>query len=231
MSNKISQLFSKIDALSLRERILLLIALLVVIYTAWDQLLMIPLQEERSRILSQIETTTDNLDKLNNKIQVMTRTLEQNQAEKQRAKLAKLSSDIQELDRQIAELAGQLIPAEEMAEILEQMLTHDDRLTLTHVENLPPEPLLSESERQMGQSGSGNKGASNVPPPPPIYRHSVVIKFEGGFMETLDYIKVLESLPQLFFWDRIEYSVDEFPKAKVSITVSTLSFQEGWIGV
>jgi MSHA biogenesis protein MshJ len=237
---KLEQFFNKIDTLTLRERVLLLVALLVVIFTAWDQLLMIPLQEERRQILSQIENTTTNLDKLNTQIQVMSQTLQQNQEEEQRARLARLSTDIEQLDRQIAELAGQLIPAEEMAKILEQMLTHDGQLSLTHVENLPPVPLLSEAEQQSEQTvkaqGESKDSANATPTPPPasapaIYRHSVVIKFEGGFMETLDYIKQLEDLPQLFFWDRIEYSVDEFPKAKISITVSTLSFQEGWIGV
>ena len=38
-------------------------------------------------------------------------------------------------------------------------------------------------------------------------------------------------LPWSFFWDRLDYTVTEFPKARAVIVVNTLSTREGWIGV
>ena len=64
-----------------------------------------------------------------------------------------------------------------------------------------------------------------------IYRHGLQIEFKGSYLSTLEYLKALDALPWNFYWDVLELNVDKYPVSTIVITVHTLSFHEGWIGV
>ncbi|MCI0590119.1 MAG: MSHA biogenesis protein MshJ, partial [Gammaproteobacteria bacterium] len=63
------------------------------------------------------------------------------------------------------------------------------------------------------------------------YMHGLRMEFEGGYLDTLDYLRKLEALPWAFFWDSVDFKVEKYPKALGSITVYTLSLDANWIGV
>ena len=57
------------------------------------------------------------------------------------------------------------------------------------------------------------------------------IEFKGSYLSTLEYLQALNKLPWKFYWDSLELKVDKYPVSTIVITVHTLSFHEGWIGV
>ena len=57
------------------------------------------------------------------------------------------------------------------------------------------------------------------------------IEFEGSYLETLKYMSQLEALSQKFYWGSVDFVIEEYPRARVTITVNTLSLSEAWIGV
>ena len=38
-------------------------------------------------------------------------------------------------------------------------------------------------------------------------------------------------LPWRFFWDHVEYRVEQYPQGRLKLTVFTLGLREGWVGV
>ncbi len=57
------------------------------------------------------------------------------------------------------------------------------------------------------------------------------MELEGGYMSTHRYLKALEDLPWRFFFESIDYEVINYPQARITLTVHSVSTQEAWIGV
>ncbi len=225
MKERLKRLAEIIDALSPRERALLLGAVLAVLFSVWDQLLMAPLVRQHAVVSNEMEAVRDNLSKLDRQIEAIIRSQRQDPDQANRDRLVQLNAVHERLDGRIAEVTVDLIPPRKMARVLEEILVRKKNLELVRVESLGAKPLLEpDDNRPVGESD---------PPAeiPGIFRHGLVIEFEGGYFATLEYLQALEGLPWRFFWESIDYQVEEFPRARVTVTVSTLSFNQGWIGV
>jgi MSHA biogenesis protein MshJ len=64
-----------------------------------------------------------------------------------------------------------------------------------------------------------------------VYAHGLVLEFEGDFFTTLKYLRFLEEITRSFFWDTISFRVAEWPSARVTLQIHTLSTDAGFIGV
>lgn len=53
---------------------------------------------------------------------------------------------------------------------------------------------------------------------------------DGRYFDVLEYIKRLEQLKG-FNWQMLDYDVIDYPNARVTIRIRTLSLEEDWIGV
>ena len=222
MKDQILELAGKVDALSLRERALLFGAVLILIFTLWNELLMIPLEEKHARALSEIESVQKRVKMLDGQIKSSLTMLKNDPNKLNRKAQIQLDRELSRIDQQIADLANNLIPPREMAKVLEEMLSNSLDLKLLRVESLAARPLLESGADAPEGAGEAALG---------IFRHGMIIEFEGEFHQTLDYLRALEGLPWRLFWEHIDYSVEQHPKAHITIGVSTLSLQEGWIGV
>ncbi len=66
---------------------------------------------------------------------------------------------------------------------------------------------------------------------PALYRHRFEVVYVGSYFDNMAFLKAMEGLPWKFYWDRIEYQVDEHPKARISLVVETLSDDNAIIGI
>lgn len=112
-----------------------------------------------------------------------------------------------------------------MAGVLRDMLSAEKGLVLTKLESLGAQPLFPRDEDE--ENAKTKKRTQQ----PEIFKHGVRIVFEGDYFKTLAYLRALEAMPWRLYWDNVEYFVTDYPKARVAITVHTLSLHEGWIGV
>ncbi len=133
-----------------------------------------------------------------------------------------MEEEVDRLDERLASLTGELISPQQMVAVLEEMLKRRRQLSLTRLENLPSEPLLDpptvDSQAEKVQHRN-------------LYRHPLRIELTGSYLEALAYLQSLEQLPRKVYWQDLALSVEEYPQAKITVTVYTLSLKEGWIGV
>jgi len=230
MKTRILQLIKKLNGLSLRERALFLCAVLVVLFTLWNELLMMPMERKNKQITAEIAGVEQRINLLNKQISSVLEQSRKNPEKALQDNLTRFDRELSKLDQQISDLSENLITPRKMATVLQEMLTQVPGLNIIGVKSLAAQPLLESSGSGNGAQHSGSKPAIAAPVLG-IYRHRVVIEFEGGFQQTVEYLKALEALPWQIFWDQIDYTVEEHPQAHVTIGVSTLSLHEGWIGV
>ena len=48
----------------------------------------------------------------------------------------------------------------------------------------------------------------------------MIIKFQGDYFSTMNYLQAIESLPWRISWDRLEYKVIEYPNSRSNFTNS-----------
>jgi len=230
MKDRILQLIEKANALSLRERALVAAAVLTVLFTLWNELLLIPMEQKNKRMAKEVEAVQERVISLDRQIADLLEKTKEDPEKTMRDNMLRYGRELNELDQQISVLAENLISPQKMARVLQEMLTQISGLNVIEVKSLAAQPLLEDSGGR-NDTRLSTSGQKMTAPVLGIYRHRLVIKFEGEFNQSVEYLKALEALPWQIFWDSIEYTVDEHPKAHVTISVSTLSLHEGWIGV
>ena len=211
-------LMDRFDQLSLRERIIVLIAALLLIAVIWDSAFMRPLDSERKSRMQQIDALRAEVSGLDQSIEALAAQGAAKPAAGDRTTADSLANEIQELDRRLVGATSGLIAPKEMSHVLEQVLARAKRLRLHGLRTLPPQAVIAPNT----QPGA---------PAAQIFKHGVELELSGNYMDTLYFLQALEALPWRFFWDRIEYTVEEHPMGRVKLRLYTLGLEEGWIGV
>ncbi len=210
-------LMDRIDAMALRERVLVMLALLGLIALLWDILFMQPLDKARKTLTPQVAALRTDLSRINSSIEEVALQTEEDPNSKLTADLDQNRLRIAELNRQLGGLTQGMIAPEEMVEVLKQVLARTAPLQLLSLRSLPPEPLTALVPGEIL--------------PTQVYRHGVELELEGSYLDVLAFLKGMEALPWRFYWDRLDLEVSAHPLVGVKITAGTLGREEAWIGV
>ncbi len=225
LKDRLHSLAARVDALSLRERALLLAALLVVFYVLWANLLMSPLEIRQKAQQGRVAQLHTHIALLDRQVRAVIARSHEDPDRTGRERRVALRGRIDGLNRRLRSYTSNLISPMVMVRVLKRMLRREPGLRLIAVRSLPATPLLEKP---------ADEGAKTEKIPAAragIYKHGLILEFDGTFPATLRYLKALETLPWQLFWDRMDYQVQHYPHARVTITVHTLSLNAGWLGV
>lgn len=227
------RILDRLDALSLRERLAVFAACLLVSFYVWDFAFMQALYAEEKRIKSEVSRKTSEQQSIRSQVQNLHAQKSQDPNELNRQKLRKLKKQLGEIENQLQASTNQLVSPRDMACILESVLLKVKGLRLLSVKGLGGEPVVPLAMAE--NEASIDEEVQQAPTVPSLvdnaYKHGLRIEFEGDYLNTLEYVRELEALEWDFFWDSLEFSVEEYPDSKIVITVFTLSLDENWIGV
>jgi MSHA biogenesis protein MshJ len=222
----LSDWMDRFDQRSLRERVMVLLAVLGLMTVLWDSMLMRPLDRQRRQRQQQVESLRVEVAGLDKSVQMLAAKRATDPGTSNRGAVEKLQGEIATLDGQLAGATAGLIAPREMAQVLGQVLSRTSELTLLSLHTLPPESVIAPVVSEPGVAASAAKAGSIQ-----IYKHGVEIEIAGSYLQILHFLESLEALPWRFFWDHIDYTVTQHPQGKVKLTLYTLGLQEGWIGV
>lgn len=225
MNDKLKKLMERIDSMSLRERGLLLGALVFVIYSIWSGLFMAPLTAHHKLVQSQLKQLRSATAQLSQQSEEISKRQTRDPDAAIKTKLAGLRTEITTLDERIKARTQGLVDPASMARMLEDVLKSEHGLKLLSVQSLPARPLLDDEVPDTGKPARPNAGV------PGIYRHGMTLVFEGDYMDALHYLRTLEALPWHMYWDSMTFKISKYPLAQFTITVHTIGLREGWIGV
>lgn len=199
-----------------------IIAVLVVGVVAWLWLMLFfdPARTRIDEAQRTLQTTEARIASMETRAQQARTQLQQDPEEALRERISELINRQREVDSDIAELAGRLVSPNEMTRLLTTVLDEQSGLTLGRVENRQPQPL-----RTVEVSGEGEEQ-----PLGQVWRHGLTLEFSGSFFNTLRYLEYLESLSARFFWDGLRFTVEDWPTARVTLQLHTLSSEEGFVG-
>ncbi|MGK8175462.1 MSHA biogenesis protein MshJ [Aeromonas dhakensis] len=201
----------KLAALSQRERVLIMLTGVVLVGAiasyGWLDAAVVRLEQDRLA-LSSAQRDLEIMDLENQGKQArLARDPDQNV----RTQLAGVDEEIGKLDAALKAQTVDLIPAHEMPEVLEALLSRSANLHMVALTSLAPEPLMAGEQRIN------------------LFKHGIRLKLEGGYFDVYQYLKALEALPRHFYWKQFDYQVQEHPKAVVEMEIYTLSTSKEFI--
>lgn len=159
-----------------------------------------------------------------------------------RERLQGVDVEANRLSDQLRTMERGLVTPERMAPLLETILRANGRLRLVSMQTLPASPLSAVMEERNPAAAQPVPVAVAVaspvpaaaPAPPPaapdlLYRHGVELTVRGGYLDLVDYMNTLETLPTQLFWGRAQLEVEEYPTARLTLTLYTLSLDTKWM--
>lgn len=215
-------LAERVDALSLRERALTFIAVMVVLYLAAMNVVFGPLRAEQARLDVDVKSKREQTRAADRQVEALVGGGAKDANAENRARVDALRRQLAELDARTEAMTAGVVSPREMARLVEQMLTRNRGLELVKLENLPALPVGEESASKATPAG---------PTDVVVYRHGMRVELRGRYFEIVEYLKALEALPWKVFWGEVSLSTETYPVSKVSLVIYTLSRHPGWIGV
>jgi len=206
----------KFDRLSLRERALVLAAVLVVLVGSLNVLLISPMDVRRKALLQEVTSLGSQIALTDSGVEAAINADPTNGAAGQ---LQILQKQLQGIDSQLLAQSAGMVPPEHMAEAIQDVLHLQHGVVLISLRNLPPTRLPAEKSAE-------NAGDDRRP-----YVHTIELIVEGRYLDVLDYVQALEKLPWHFYWRHLEITATHYPINRVRLELATLSPDGDWMGL
>ena len=205
------------DALALRERLLMALTALAVVWALWSFALQQFLDAGRTAATNGINSTQAQIQAAVAEQRVLSGTRGVDPNADLRDRQQALQQSIAALEERLQRAVESFVAPERVPELLAELMRQHQGLRFSAAERLPSEPLMAEQTEANAL--------------PSLYRHPIRIEFEGNYFDVLAYLQVLERSDWRLNWRKLDYAVHAYPMARVSIEVDTLSRSREWLGV
>ena len=229
IKEQLAKLQGAIDGRVLRERVLLLLTLLALVFLVWS-LLQAPIDKERNLLKSDLQKVASTRKKIETDIASLTLATANSPVVLKQKEITTLKQQIEQVEAELAGMSQGLIRADQLPQILEAMLQRIGQLQVVSIQTLPARELqLALPALESAASPGGDKVASDQDSG--VFQHTVVVRIGGGYFELIKLLQALESLSWKFYWQSLDYRVVQYPRAEIELRVYTLSSEEGLLGV
>jgi len=207
----------RLDAMSLRERVLIFLAAAVVIVAIVDSALFDPISRRQKVNSQRIHQQEDEIRTMQGQVQAYAQARTGDNANAKRQRLEKRKLELAALDRELAARRSELVPPERMAKMLYEIVKRNPDIELVSLRSLPATGLTPSLTAILGSGGLA------------LYRHGIEITVSGSYLKTLAYVGQLERLPAKIMWGNMELQAAAYPMVTLKIALYTLSPEKTWL--
>ena len=208
----------RLDAMSLRERVLIFLAVAAVMIAVADTALFEPILRRQKVSSQRIQQQEDEIRTMQLQVQAYAQARTGYSANAKRQGLEQRKLELATLDRELAARQSALVPPERMAKMLSEIVKRNPDIELV-------------SLRSLAASGLTSLTATAAPAPGGLamYRHGIEITVSGSYLNMLGYVGQLERLPAKIMWGGMELQAGAYPMVTLKITLYTLSPEKTWL--
>ena len=143
----------RLDAMSLRERVLIFLAAAVVIVAIADSVLFDPISRRQKVNSQRIHQQEDEIRTMQGQVQAYAQSQTGDNANAKRQRLEKLMIELAALDRDLAARRSELVPPERMAKMLYEIVKRNPDIELVSLRSLPATGLTPSLMAVLGPGG------------------------------------------------------------------------------
>jgi MSHA biogenesis protein MshJ len=228
MKRRWLQFTARVEALQPRERIMAFGAAVVVLVFLANSLVFAPLSRKEAVLRQTLAQQAGAIDGVDADIASKARAYANDPNDALRKRLAALRAETERTSADLRTMQKGLVPPERIAPLLESILRANGRLTLVSLKTLPVTTL---------NDGAATPAAPAAPVATPpvvkspdlLYRHGVELTVRGSYLDMVDYMQVLETLPTQLFWGKAQLDAEAYPNVRLTLTLYTLSLDSKWM--
>ena len=215
----------RIDALTLRERLIMFCAaaavLIVVAYSLWINAEF----AKSSRLAGEIAQRQGEMTALQDQMAKLARMRERDPDRANRERLAVVKAQLDDAQARIAGEERKFTAPDKMRAVLEELLAKNQRVRLVTLKTLPVASIAESRAGDAQAAGAKPSAAERL-----IYRHGMELTISGAYLDVLGYLSALEKLPTQLYWSGLAME-GRYPTVTMRVTVFTLSLDPAWLSV
>jgi MSHA biogenesis protein MshJ len=228
------KLSTKLDAMTLRERGMVFTAVvagvLFLIYTVSAE----PLLKKQSALQLQIKQQQNQITGIDQEIVAKAQGFKVDPDAATREQLNAVRRDIDATSNSLMAVQKGLVAPDKIAPLLEHLLRGNGRLKLISLKTLPVTGLNEAAKPAQAAAAQAPAPALAGQPAPAkprelLYRHGVEIVVQGSYLDMVNYMAALESLPVQLFWGKANLDAQQYPNSRLTLTLYTLSLDQKWM--
>lgn len=220
----LKNLKDKFQALSPRERLLAVGALLAALVYLGDALLITPQQRRTKALEEQLAFESRQLRQLQDAVEKIRASRSPQAIAVDRQRLDELKSEVM-YAHDVLEVAKHSVRAGGMARMV---IAQTQGLTLRNLTIGTPQvfqaPKSTVSAAPAAAASAPAAAASS--PLPTLYQHEVTFSVDGTYAQLTQLLRRLESQPNRLFWPEAVLTVKEYPQVNLRATIHTLSVHQ-----
>jgi len=224
----------RIDALSLRERVLVFATAMALLLALSYSLLIDPQMSAQKRLASTVAQKQAEIKGMEAQITAIATSRAADPDRALRERLAEVRKQLAEVETQIAGEERKFTAPEQMKSVIEEMLARNRAVHLVAMKTLPT-TTLAEARAESGKAEASKPAAKPAEAPKSgerlVYRHGMEVTVAGGYLDLLRYLRDLEQLRTQLYWSSLEIDATRYPRHTMIIVVYTLSLDPAWLNV
>jgi len=230
-----SRYAERIDALSVRERVLVFSTAMALLLAFLYTLLIDPQVGMQKRLFSTVMQKQAELKSLEAQITAIATGRASDPDKLLRERLARVYKELREIELQIGTEEHRFTAPEQMKTVIEEMLARNRAVQLVAMKTLPSS-TIAEARAESGKVEAPKPVAKQQPQPDTpgerlIYRHGIEVTVSGSYLDLLRYVADLEHLRTQLYWSSLEIDATRYPRHTMKIVVYTLSLDRAWLNV
>lgn len=226
------KLNDKVNALSLRERVLVFAALAFLLVSLADTFLFTPLLNKQKLLSSQVVQQQEKIKEVQAQIDALIEARNGATTSPQYMHLNEVRQKLVDTENNLQKNREKLVAPDRMAELLRQMLSRNAGLQLMKLETLPVTTLLDDNAAAAAGAAPPVKADTvGAAAEKQIWKHGVRLTVRGNYLDLLQYMNALEHLPSQMIWNQAQLKVGQYPAADLTITLYTLSLDKTWLQI
>jgi len=227
MKRRWLQFAARVEALQPRERIMAFGATVVVLVFLANALVFGPLARKEAALRSTLQQQDAIVGGVNAEIAAKAQAYANDPNDALRKRLGDVRAETARMTGQLRAMQKGLVPAERIAPLLESILRANGRLKLVSLQTLPV--TTPGDAATSPAAGAPAASAPVVKAPDLLYRHGVELTVRGSYLDMVDYMHALETLPTQLFWGKAQLDAEAYPNVRLTLTLYTLSLDPKWM--
>lgn len=219
----------RIDALSLRERVLIFSAAMALLLAFLYSVLIDAEMRTQRRLSSTIAQRQAELKSIETQLTAVATSRAADPDRPVRERLADVRAQLADVERQISAEERKFTAPRQMKVVIEEMLARNRAVELVAMRTLPTTTIAEARAEGADAAKAAPKPAS--PGERLIYRHGIEVTVAGRYLDLLRYVAELEHLPTQLYWSSLELDATRYPKHTMKLVVYTLSLDPAWLNV
>lgn len=191
-----------VNSFPLAVRVFILTAAMGIIYLLWNFLLWQPIQKKNEYTSMQTQKITKEINLLQTQVDAL--------KEKKRIQQAQIqTTNISSSASPTPTVSIGFIDATKIPDMLKYLISFRHNLIFSSIQVMRPKLMQNKVQEKIEATS--------------FFEHDIVFKFRGSYFDVLNYLQTIEKLNWPIYWDRLEYKVEKYPIAEITLQIHFLS--------